>query len=248
MSDNNMIHDSVQDRYTKTIESMSSSCCGDDGCGSQLYNVSVIETIPDDISNLSLGCGDPVTIGSIQPGETVLDLGSGAGLDCFLAAKQTGDTGRVIGVDMTQAMLDKANANKDRLGVQNVEFRKGHIEALPVDDNQVDLIISNCVINLSPGKASVFKEAFRVLKPGGRIAVSDIVTEGEFSDELRADMDKWAECVTGAIPQEEYTGLMQDAGFVNIEVVDKSNAEGIVTRVDGMPHIYSARITAYKPR
>jgi len=249
MSENNVkIYEGVQARYSRIVETRGASCCGDDSeqcCG--LYDDSVIESLPADITNLSLGCGDPVTIAALQPGEVVLDLGSGAGLDCFLAAKQVGASGRVIGVDMTQAMLDKANDNKARLGFDNVEFRKGQIEALPVADHQVDLIMSNCVINLSPDKAAVFKEALRVLKPGGRMSISDIVTDGEFSEALRADMDKWAECVTGAIPQKAYIDLMQAAGFVDIQVVDKSDAEDIVTRHEGMPRIFSARISARKP-
>jgi arsenite methyltransferase len=133
------------------------------------------------------------------------------------------------------------------MGVNNVEFRKGQIEALPVTDNSVDVVMSNCVINLSPDKPAVFREAFRVLKPGGRISVSDIVTEGEFSPELRADTEQWAECVTGAIDVKDYTGHMRAAGFTNIQVVDKSDADGIVERKPGMPRVFSARVTAYKP-
>jgi ubiquinone/menaquinone biosynthesis C-methylase UbiE len=203
--------------------------------------------LPVDVTGLSLGCGDPVTIASLLPGETVLDLGSGGGIDCFLAARQVGSTGYVIGVDMTPDMLAKANASKVKMNVHNVEFRRGQIEALPVNDSSIDVVMSNCVINLSPDKAAVFNEAFRVLKGGGRIAVSDIVTEGEFSPELRADSARWAECVTGAIDVDDYTGLMRHAGFVNIQVVDKVDAEDIVARQPGMPRIFSARITAYKP-
>jgi len=203
--------------------------------------------LPAVITGLSLGCGDPVTIASLLPGETVLDLGSGGGIDCFLAARQVSNVGYVIGVDMTPDMLAKANASKVKMGVQNVEFRLGKIEALPVTDNSVDVVMSNCVINLSPDKAAVFREAFRVLKSGGRISVSDIVTEGEFSAELRADAAKWAECVTGAIDVNDYTALMGEAGFVNIHVVDKVDAEDIVPRQPGMPRVFSSRITAYKP-
>jgi len=188
-----------------------------------------------------------VTIASLNAGETVLDLGSGGGIDCFMAAKRVGETGKVIGVDMTPSMLAKANANKSKMGVQNVEFRQGQIEALPVDANSVDVIMSNCVINLSPDKAAVFAEAFRVLKPGGRIAVSDIVTEGTFTPELRAQTDKWAECVTGAIDAELYTGAIRNAGFIDIQIVDKVNADAIVTWQTGMPRLFSARITARKP-
>jgi arsenite methyltransferase len=133
------------------------------------------------------------------------------------------------------------------MGVHNVEFRRGQIEALPVTDNTIDVVMSNCVINLSPDKAAVFGEAFRVLKPGGRVSISDIVTEGAFSEELRADAAKWAECVTGAIDADEYTGIMRQVGFERIDVVDKVNAEDIVERQPGMPRIYSARIVAYKP-
>ncbi|MCB0252081.1 MAG: methyltransferase domain-containing protein, partial [Anaerolineae bacterium] len=172
------------------------------------YDADLLDGLPADVTGLSLGCGDPVTIAGLAPGERVLDLGSGGGIDCFLAARQVGPTGHVIGVDMTPAMLATANANKERMGVANVEFRQGQIEALPVDNAAVDVVMSNCVINLAPDKLAVFREAYRVLRPGGRIAVSDIVTEGEFSDELRADLARWAECVTGATNAATYTALM----------------------------------------
>jgi SAM-dependent methyltransferase len=241
------IHESVKEYYTGRIEAQS-SCCGnssDCACGS--YDDTVLENIPEYISNMSFGCGDPVTIASLKTGETVLDLGSGAGMDCFLAAHQVGESGRVIGVDMTPAMLKKANENKERLGLNHVEFREGNIENLPVEANSVDIIMSNCVINLSPQKADVFAEAYRVLKPGGRLAISDIVTDGHFSQEHRADMEAWSACVSGAIPVVEYTGLMQAAGFINIQVVDKENADVLTMTQSEMPRIYSARITAYKP-
>jgi arsenite methyltransferase len=180
------------------------------------------------------------------PGKPCSTSAAVAASTVFLAARQVGENGYVIGVDMTPAMLEKANSNKLKMGVQNVEFRRGQIEALPVQDNTIDVIMSNCVINLSPDKQSVFREAFRVLKPGGRIAVSDIVTEGDFSAELRADTAQWAECVTGAIDVAAYTGMMREAGFSNIQVVDKSSAEGIIEVKAGMPRIYSARVTAQK--
>lgn len=251
---NETIHEVVQQRYGSIATGQSTSCCGgDDGCGCgdagsvQLYDAAMLTGLPEDAVNLSLGCGDPVTIAHLKEGETVLDLGSGAGIDCFLSAQRVGATGHVIGVDMTPAMLEKANANKAKMNATNVEFRKGQIEALPVDDNAVDVIMSNCVINLSPDKAAVFNEAFRVLKPGGRISVSDIVTEGEFSPELQADTAQWAECVTGAIDVDLYTGFMAQAGFENIQVLDKSNAEDIIELKPGMPRVYSARVTAIKP-
>lgn len=245
------IHDVVKERYGGIAAGRSNSCCGPDSdCGSansQLYDSTLLTGLPSEVTGISLGCGDPVTIAGLKPGEVVLDLGSGGGIDCFLAARQVGETGYVIGVDMTPEMLMRANQNKVRMGVNNVEFRRGQIEALPVQDDTVDVIMSNCVINLSPDKAAVFAEALRVLKPGGRISVSDIVTEGAFTPEMRADAAKWAECVTGAVDVEEYTGLMREAGFAKIEVVDKSSAEGIVEGREGMPRLFSARITAWKP-
>ena len=256
MSEQTNIHAVIQERYGAIAQGTTASCCGSDNdcCGPadaslnvKLYDDALTAGLPVEVTALSLGCGDPVTIAGLQPGETVLDLGSGGGIDCFMAARQVGDSGHVIGVDMTRAMLEKANANKAKIGAANVEFREGRIEALPVDSDTVDVIMSNCVINLSPDKPSVFAEAFRVLKPGGRVAVSDIVTEGDFSDALRADTDKWAECVTGAIDVAEYTGLMAAVGFTDIEVVDKTGAEGIVERQPGMPRIFSARVTARKP-
>lgn len=261
MTSNNPIHDAVKEHYGAIASGQTSSCCGpasdccdgsSDCCdtaspNTMLYDSTLLEGLPVDVTGLSLGCGDPVSIASLKPGETVLDLGSGGGIDCFLAARQVGPSGLVIGVDMTPAMLEKANGNKAKMGVNNVEFRRGQIEALPVDSNTVDVVMSNCVINLSPDKASVFSEVFRVLKPGGRVSISDIVTEGDFTPEMRADAAKWAECVTGAIDASAYTGLMREAGFVDIQIVDKVSADGVVERQPGMPRIFSARVTAYKP-
>jgi len=249
---NVQIHDVVKERYGAIASGASQSCCGDASCGDScssavLYDPALLEGLPVDVTGLSLGCGDPISIAGLKEGETVLDLGSGGGIDCFLAARRVGETGYVIGVDMTPEMLMKANANKVKMGVNNVEFRRGQIEALPVTDNSVDVIMSNCVINLSPDKPAVFREAFRALKPGGRVSISDIVTEGEFTSEMRADAAKWAECVTGAIDAGEYTGIMKAVGFVDIQVVDKTSAEDLVPRQSGMPRIYSARITASKP-
>lgn len=248
------IYKVVEERYGSIASNQTANCCGPEGsanCGCEpqpmLYNPEMLEGLPVDVTGLSLGCGDPVTIAALQPGETVIDLGSGGGIDCFLAARRVGEAGYVIGVDMTPAMLERANANKAQLGLTHVEFRQGMIEALPVADATADIVMSNCVINLSPNKAAVFSEVLRVLKPGGRVSISDIVTDGEFTPELRADADKWAECVTGAIDVNDYIGLMQAAGFEQITVVDKVEAEDIVPRQAGMPRIYSARITAYKP-
>ena len=262
MTDNETIHAAVREHYgaiaRRTLPDAdlaltAAVCCGDSSaaescdCGPQLYDDALIDGLPEDVTGLSLGCGDPVTIAGLQPGEVVLDLGSGGGIDCFLAARQVGPTGRAIGVDMTPEMLARANANKLKVGLDNVEFRQGQIEALPVEDASVDVIMSNCVINLSPDKAAVFREAFRVLKPGGRISVSDIVTEGKFSPELRANAAQWSACVTGAIDVDDYTNLMREAGFTAIDVLDKASAEAVVPRQPGMPRVFSARITARKP-
>ncbi len=241
----------VQDRYGSIALGTSANCCGTECCddsSATLYDSATLAGLPAEVTDISLGCGDPVAIAELKAGEVVLDLGSGGGIDCFLAARKVGETGRVIGLDMTPAMIERANANKQRMGVENVEFRLGQIEAMPVADASVDIVISNCVINLVPDKAQAFSETFRVLKPGGRVSVSDIVTEGEFSAEMRADTARWAECVTGAIDVELYVNAMRGAGFTNIEVRDKTNAEEIVTRQEGMPRLFSARITARKPQ
>lgn len=251
------VHEAVREHYgelARRAGAARSSCCDASGagaaaceCSPKLYDDRLLEDLPVDVTGLSAGCGDPVTIAELKPGETVLDLGSGGGIDCFLAWRQVGPGGRVIGVDMTPDMLAKAEASKEKLAAANVEFRRGQIEALPVESDSVDAVMSNCVINLSPDKASVFRETFRVLKPGGRISISDIVTEGDFSEEMRARLDQWAECVTGAVSAQEYIGLMREAGFADIQVVDKVGAEAIVGKREGMPRIFSARITARKP-
>lgn len=251
-----VIHEAVREHYgalARRAGAVRSSCCDSSTgaaaceCSPKLYDEHLLEDLPVDVTSLSAGCGDPVTIAGLKPGETVLDLGSGGGIDCFLAWRQVGPGGRVIGVDMTPDMLAKADANKEKLGATNVEFRRGQIEALPVESDSIDAVMSNCVINLSPDKSAVFRETFRVLKPGGRISISDIVTEGDFSPEMRARLDQWADCVTGAIGAEEYIGMMREAGFADIQVVDKVDAEEIIGRREGMPRIYSARITALKP-
>jgi SAM-dependent methyltransferase len=256
--DENSIHSAVREHYGAIARgasdpaSTAASCCGDSsasggcGCTPQLYDIALLEGLPASVTNLSLGCGDPVSIASLQPGDVVVDLGSGGGIDCFLASKRVGPQGMVIGVDMTPDMLAKANANKEKMGVRNVEFRQGQIEALPVQSSTVDVVMSNCVINLSPDKRAVFGEAFRVLKSGGRVSISDVVTEGEFSAEQRAQADQWSACVTGAIDVAKYTGLMREVGFVDIQVVDKTDA-GDIAPQPGTPRVFSARVTARKP-
>ena len=240
MSDSNIqektsdIRTAVREHYGKAAAEFkpatSSSCCGpaqnssccskdvDEIAASKLYPLSELSTLPEEVTGLSMGCGDPITLASLQPGQTVLDLGSGGGIDCFMAAKKVGETGHVIGVDMTAEMLEKARANQTRLGVKNVDFRLGEIEHLPVADNSVDVIISNCVINLSPDKPQVFREAFRVLKSGGKLAVSDIVTDGPLPQEVKDSMSAWAGCVAGALDVKDYVDSLKATGFTNVEL------------------------------
>jgi len=186
------------------------------------YSDDDIHAVPDG-ANLGLGCGNPVALASIKEGETVLDLGSGAGFDCFLAAKRVGKSGKVIGVDMTPEMLERARANAVKGNFSNVDFRMGEIEHLPVADGTVDLVISNCVINLSPDKEQVFKEAYRVLKPGGRVMVSDMVLAKVLPEKIRESVAAYVGCLAGAIMKDEYLGLIQKAGFTDIKVVGETH-------------------------
>lgn len=199
-----------------------SSCCGATKPQDVLskavgYTDEELESVPEG-ANLGLGCGNPTALASINDGDTVLDLGSGAGFDCFLAAQKAGATGHVIGVDMTPDMIEKARENARKGDYPNVEFRLGEIENLPVDDNSVDLVISNCVINLSTDKRKVFEEAFRVLKPGGRVSVSDIVLLKELPQGIRESVNAYAGCVAGALLKNDYLQTIKDAGFTNVEV------------------------------
>ena len=251
------------DSSASCCSSSASSCCNSESQLIQLYDTPDALQLPSEVTGLSLGCGDPVTLAELLPGQTVLDLGSGGGIDCFLAARQVGPLGRVIGVDMTPAMLEKARLNKDKLGVDNVEFRLGEIEHLPIADASVDVIISNCVINLSPDKSQVMREAYRVLKPGGRLAVSDMVTDGPLPDEVKTSLSEWAGCVAGAPDRQEYIKFIQEAGFNDVkltatyfpqETVDEaleSLDESLRVQVAGDESLYkavfSARITARKP-
>ncbi len=259
------IHESVREHYAERIKS-SASCCGPSDCcdtSTALYPADLLTTVPSDVANTSYGCGDPITLASLQPGQTVLDLGSGAGLDCFFAAKKVGETGRVIGVDMTPEMIERATASAKRLNLSNVEFRQGYLEELPVETNSVDVIISNCVINLSPDKSKVFAEAIRVLKPGGKLAVSDIVTDGPLPEAIKQSMAAWAGCVAGAVEANDYIGMMKAVGFTDISVTpvffDKETVDSAlndmkdavelksIARDDVYKAVYSAKITAHKP-
>jgi arsenite methyltransferase len=262
------IHESVREHYAEVAKN-SGSCCGPTASSAccqpenKLYPVDLLTTVPSDISSFSLGCGDPISLAALQPGQTVLDLGSGGGLDCILAAQKVGETGHILGVDMTPEMLEKARANVQRLGLKNVEFRQGFLEALPVEANSVDVIISNCVINLSPDKPQAFREIFRVLRPGGKVAVSDIVTNGPLPEAVKSSLSGWASCVSGAIDVNEYTAAMQAAGLVEVQVtptfIDQETVDEVLKDLDGkidlsnyttamlQQAIFSARITAQKP-
>ncbi|MFA5868392.1 MAG: arsenite methyltransferase [Candidatus Bathyarchaeia archaeon] len=230
------IKEAVKKRYTAVAESSNCGCgCGSDSDGGSCcgggdpkqaaeligYNVEELDDIPQE-AILGLGCGSPVAYVGLKSGETVLDLGSGGGIDIFLAAKKVGAKGKAIGVDMNESMIKRAREAAEEYGFKNVEFRLGEIEEMPVEDGTVDAIISNCVINLSPDKPRVFREAYRVLKPGGRITVSDIVTEGKIPPEIRKDMDAWASCVAGALPQEEYLKDIEAAGFAKPRILTES--------------------------
>ncbi len=235
----------VREHYAELART-STSCCGSNTGNSALYDEKLLQAVPADISGFSLGCGDPITLANLKSGETVLDLGSGGGLDCFLASKQVGEAGHVIGVDMTPDMLAKARANAQRLGYPNVEFREGYLEALPVDDATIDVVISNCVINLSPDKPQVFREVLRTLKPGGRVAVSDIVTNGALPENLQKNMESWGACVAGALDQREYVRGLREAGFVNVQVQPKSETDKLLAALPiGVP--FSATVTARRP-
>lgn len=210
-----------------TPAAKASSCCGPTavvpkGTAAKLagYDAEALAALPEDAVTNSFGCGDPLAMALVKPGDTVLDLGSGAGIDLLLASKFTGPEGEVIGVDMTDAMIERARANIAEAGADNVEVRKGVIEELPVDDSSVDIVISNCVINLSPEKPAVFSEISRVLKPGGRFSVSDIVAE-DLPDWVRAIPDAYSACVSGAIPEADYVQGLRDAGLTDIEVVGR---------------------------
>lgn len=235
-SDTATLKETVRSRYADAARQASSGTraqCGggsDAGCGcgtptatedpitTNLYRADETEGLPSEAVLASLGCGNPTALASLEPGETVLDLGSGGGIDVLLSARRVGPTGKAYGLDMTDEMLELARSNQEKAGVQNVEFLKGDIEDIPLPDASVDVIISNCVINLAADKGRVLREAFRVLRPGGRFAVSDIVVRGEVPADIRRSMELWIGCVAGALEDSEYRRLLADAGFTDIEI------------------------------
>ena len=228
------IKNTVREKYAEAARRVSEgatdvSCCGSSACcgstteawdpiTSDLYDDGQKAGLPAEALLASLGCGNPTALAQLNEGETVLDLGSGGGIDVLLSAKRVGATGKAYGLDMTDEMLALANENKRKAGVENVEFLKGEIEHIPLPDNSVDVIISNCVINLSADKAQALREAFRVLKPGGRLAVSDVVVRGNAPDEVRRNMELWIGCVAGALEEMEYRDLLADAGFRRVDI------------------------------
>src|SRR5437867_2427015 len=220
------IKEAVKEKYGQTalrVKSGRASCCDTDelGCNpitSDLYHASQVQQIPEEALLASLGCGNPTALAKLNPGEVVLDLGSGGGIDVLLSARRVGPTGKTYGLDMTDEMLALARENQRKAGADNVEFLKGEIEAIPLPDNSVDVIISNCVVNLSGDKRKVITEAFRVLKPGGRFAVSDVVVRGEVPPQVRQSMELWVGCVAGALTEQEFHSLLWQAGFEQIAI------------------------------
>ncbi len=227
-------------------------CCGTTpGASLQLgYTPEDLAAVPQG-ADLGLGCGNPQAVAALRPGETVLDLGSGAGFDCFLAAKQVGPSGRVIGVDMTPAMVSKARSNAERVQAKNVEFRLGEIEHLPVADGSVDVILSNCVINLSPDKEAVFREALRVLRPGGRLAISDVVATAPLPQDIRGQLEAFTGCIAGAAGIEEHERVLRAAGFEDVRVTPRLESQAVIK--DWLPgsgaehYVSSATIEARRP-
>jgi SAM-dependent methyltransferase len=262
------IQDAVREKYGEIARSVGKTgCCGPSACGcgdpitSDLYSATETAGLPEDAVAVSLGCGNPTALVDLQPGQTVLDLGSGGGIDVLLSAKRVGPTGKVYGLDMTGDMLALARENQRKAGVTNVEFLEGTIEAIPLPDQSVDVIISNCVINLSVDKDAVLREAFRVLKPNGRFAVSDVVIRGEMPAEIRRSMELWSGCVAGALRDDEYVAKLHAVGFADVDlepwrVYEVSDARAflaesgldvdrIAPQIDGK--VASAFIRARKP-
>jgi len=244
----------VKQRYSKIAKSGASCCPSSESLVEQAklvgYSEEDIKNAPEE-SNMGLGCGNPVALAGLKEGETVLDLGSGGGIDAFLASKNVGPKGRVIGVDMTKKMIERSKQTAEKYGYNNVEFRLGEIEDLPVEDNSVDVIVSNCVINLSPDKKKVFKEAYRVLKSSGRLIISDMVTNKKLPQSIRKNLALWSNCISGALPEQEYLEAIELAGFQNVKITEKSppiekEAQGCEAEFQGVK-VYHIIAKAHKP-
>lgn len=252
------IKNAVKERYARTARRAesccapaapgeASNCCGPAATRARyadaLYPKEQLADLPDSVVEAAAGCGNPTALASLKPGEVVLDLGSGGGIDSFLAARQVGPAGKAIGVDMTPEMVALAQNNAARMGVTNVEFRLGELDKLPVADNSCDVIISNCVICLTPDKDAVFREAFRVLKPGGRLSISDEVSEVELPDEVKADLGHWVRCAAGALEKKDYLGKLRQAGFRVVSTTEKRHSSA----PDWMADLTSITVNAVKP-
>jgi len=268
MSNDQQIKDMVKQKYSEIASqdkaSNQASCCGSSCCSTEVYNImsddyTALEGYHPD-ADLGLGCGLPTQFAQIKKGNTVIDLGSGAGNDCFIARHETGETGKVIGIDFTPAMIERARANAEVRGFNNVEFRQGDIENMPVTANVADVVVSNCVLNLVPNKDAVMKEIYRVLKPGGHFSISDIVLEGDLPPAIQEAAEMYAGCVSGAIQQQVYLGLIRDNGFTNITVQKEKaiiipddilsgylSADEIKDFKNSQTGIYSITVYAEKP-
>lgn len=235
----------VRERYAEVAKA-AGGCCADDVCGApaQFYDSEQIDGLPSEALLASAGCGNPTAIDDLKPGDTVVDFGSGGGIDCFIAAKAVGEQGQVIGVDMTSDMVDLARRNATSLGVTNVTFHLTEMESTPIAADSVDVIISNCVINLAPDKDAVFREAYRILKPGGRMFISDMLLTAPLPDYALADMSNWVACLSGTEPQDVYLGRMRRAGFERMEIVDDKPWQG---EQEWASRVHSMNIKAYKP-
>jgi arsenite methyltransferase len=248
------IQQAVQKKYgeiAKAVTTGGGSCCGPSCCSTEdpitgnLYGRDQTSQLPKEALDASLGCGNPTALINLKEGQVVLDLGSGGGIDVFLSAQRVGASGKVYGLDMTDEMLELARENQRKAGVENVEFLKGDIQSIPLPDRSVDVVISNCVINLAPDKRKVLDEAFRVLKPGGRFAVSDIVVRGPVSADLRRDMELWVGCIAGALEETDYRNKLTSAGFTDVDIETWRAYEGLAAEAEGK--FASAFIRAIKP-
>ena len=246
------IRDVVRQKYGEIAKSVTAggaccgpSCCSDDPVTDNLYEADQISELPNDAISASLGCGNPTALIDLREGDTVLDLGSGGGIDVLLSARRVGATGKAYGLDMTDEMLELARENQRKAGVANVEFLKGDIQAIPLPSNSVDVVISNCVINLAPDKSQVLKEAFRVLKPGGRLAVADVVSRGEVSPAVRQDMELWVGCIAGAPSETEYAKTLMAAGFQEVRIETRRVYEAVTSESRGK--FASAFVKGTKP-
>ncbi len=236
----------VRERYGNVAQNATESCCGAGKATTknQLYEVDQLQGLPDEALLASAGCGNPTAIGDLNAGETVVDFGSGGGIDCFIAAKAVGEHGSVIGIDMTPDMIDLARKNANDLGLSNVQFHLAEMENTPLESNSVDVIISNCVITLAPDKDAVFREAHRILKPGGRMFISDMVLTAPLPAHAKEDPDNWVSCLSGAEQWDIYSGRMSNAGLADIEILESKPWKG---KEEWASRVHSANIKAFKP-